>query len=674
MTLLVIVLITATPLVFWFFRRRVKLRGDEKRSERRPTTSNNIGDKINTEVIGVGRSPDRPRLEQIEEEHGKDATGDSKRRQAAEIEAGDSAESQKELDALALQTAESHLRHEASGANLIASDPAVSNEQLPPTNSGHPTSSQTSLEHETPTADIGISGIRHQYSSEGPTVSAPTAPAAPAPPDNNLQTEHTVLEREVAQDSTQPAENELPQPNLVAKQAQPPQRAEVSADEDTERAPVRYRPPSQNAPRQATAERADQQAERAAPTEATREIRVRLRFDRFGFCEIGLLPERKSELDNEVEVRSSGICLQLVAQEDWYEDLQFENIGDRLRQGLELKGNLADHQRARWLLSGRDIYVLASHPRASYFVSTNRLVLGRTHVVLCVVELLQQVEAILKDAECQGYTRLDESHGVPSGWVGLRGVSPTKAIPLDLGSDKFYAIKPAPDIEIELEGGVCLRNSVWLAGYPPRIRLFGRPNGAEQVLIDGKQANRTAEGFLLVGGYDLPGQHSVYCEGLSCSCSYSIEEAPDSWQAWPAYHFAQADICGPLVQLTPEGTGRRIFSVPMSNPLLLGAEPGQIFQCSSRSVARWKGFVPFDVVWALPAQPLQCDKKTARILQFSDAAVAPYKRSRRPGLAWVNAILDASRKGLRIENGSPESAVRWKDYKIAARSIWRAAR
>jgi hypothetical protein len=612
-------------------------------------------------------------LEQIEEEHGQDTTEEPKRRQAAAIEAADSAESQK-LDVLALQLAESHLLHEASGAKLIASDTAASNEQLPPTNSGHvlsPTSGQTSLEHETPTADVRISGIHHQYSCAEPTVSTPTATAAI---DNNLQSEQTVfLEREVVQDSTQPAENELPQANLVVEEAQP-QRAKVSADEDTERAPVRYRPPSQNPPRQATAERANQRAERAAPSEATREIRVRLRFDRFSFCEIRLLPQRTSELDNEVEVKSSGICLQLVAQEDWYEDLQLENIGDLLRQGLELKGNLADHERARWLLSGRDIYVLASHPRASYFVSTNRLVLGRTHVVLCVVELLQQVEAILNEAGCQDYTKLDESHGVPAGWVGLRSVSPTRAIALDVGIDQFYALKPAPDIEIELEGGVCLRNSVWLAGYPPQIKLFGQANGAEKVLIDGKQADRTAEGFLVVEGYNLPGQHSVYCEGLSCSCSYSIEEAPDSWQAWPAYHFAEADICGPLVQLTPEGMSSRVFSVPMSNPLLLGAEPGQIFQCSSRTVAKWKGLVPFDVVWALPAQPLQCDKKTARILQFAETAVVPRKRSRRPGLAWVNAILDASRKGLRIENGSPESAVRWNDYKKAARTIRRAAR
>jgi hypothetical protein len=294
--------------------------------------------------------------------------------------------------------------------------------------------------------------------------------------------------------------------------------------------------------------------------------------------------------------------------------------------------------------------------------------------VLCGADLLHVVEAILIEAGCEGYTRLDESHGVPSGWVGLRGVTPTKAIALNLGSDPFYAIKPTPDIEIDLEGGICLRNSVWLAGYPPRIKLLGESTGTVRVLIDGKEAQSTAEGFVIVDGYDTSGHHSVYCEGLSCSCSYSIEEPPDSWEEWPAHHFPQADICGPLVQLTPETVSGRLFTGPMSNPLLLGAEPGQIFRCSPRNVALWKGYVPFYVVWALPAQPLQCNKKTARILQFANVPVALSKPGRKPALLWSNAILDASRKGLLIENGSSDSTARWGDYKKIARNIRRASR
>jgi hypothetical protein len=250
---------------------------------------------------------------------------------------------------------------------------------------------------------------------------------------------------------------------------------------------------------------------------------------------------------------------------------------------------------------------------------------------------------------------------------------PKKAIPV-LGSDLFYAIKPVSEIEIEFEGGVCLRNSVWLAGYPPRIMLYGASNEPVKVLIDGRQAQDTTEGSLVADGYDLAGQHSVYCEGLSCSRSYSIAEPPDSWEKWSAYQFGQADICGPLVELQAGGSDGQVITVPMSNPLLLGAEPGQVFSCSSRRVSRWKGFVPFHIVWALPAQPFICDKKTARILQFSDSHVRIAKTQKKLPLVWCSAILDASRKGLQIENGSPASTASWAEYKKVARNIWRGRR
>jgi hypothetical protein len=447
-----------------------------------------------------------------------------------------------------------------------------------------------------------------------------------------------------------------------------------SVDEDTEKTPQRYRPPPQRPPRQPPARPGNSATERAVSFDLELEIRIHAKFDRFEICELGLLPARKPGMDDEVEVRLGGIPVRLLSQDDWYGGLQLDNIGDRLRQGLELKGVLADHRRARWLLTGRDFYVLASHPRASGFVSTNRLILGRSHVVLCVAGALQAVEAILNEAGCHGFTKLGEANGVPSGWIALRGVTPAIALPLNPGIDPFYAIKPAPDIEIELEDGVWLHSFVWLAGFPPRIQLFGQAPGPVKLLIDGKEARCLEDGSFAVDGFDSPGKHTVYCEGFSCSCSYSIEESPDSWPEWPAHHFGQADICGPLVRFAPEAANRRVVTVPMSNPLLIGAEPGQIFRCSLRSVATWKGFVPFDVVWALPAHPLISDKKTARILQIAKVPLALPKVPARPALGWSIAILDASRKGLRLENSSPEAAVLWRQYRKTARNIWRSAR
>jgi hypothetical protein len=377
-------------------------------------------------------------------------------------------------------------------------------------------------------------------------------------------------------------------------------------------------------------------------------------------------------LNDDVVVKLGTASLQLVAQEDWYQDLSFSETGRYLRDGFELKGVLSDQRRARWLLKGRDVYVLAVHPRANGFVSATRLLLGRSHLVLCVQNLVGEVETVLKEAGCEGYSKLDETHGLPDGWAGFRDVSPAKAIAVETGtSDPFYAIKPASDIEIEFEAGVRLRNSVWLAGYPPKIKLFGQPSAGIKALIDGKEALPAEDGSLVVDGYGLPGSHSVYCGGVSRS--YSIEEPPDSWEAWPAYQFGEAKICGALVQLPPEEAGRPAFTVPMSNPLLIGAEPGQVFRCSARSVAVWRGFVPFDVVWALPAQPPTCNKKTARILQFAYKPLMPRRAGTRP-FVWCSAILDASRKGLRIEGGSAESAERWSEYKKTARNIWRGLR
>ena len=525
---------------------------------------------------------------------------------------------------------------------------------------------ETSLEYNEPTVDIGIARSTVQDSIGEPVVPAAAAPTV----GNGLQAENTLTETEIV-GVVQSPNGELALTGADAAETQAAQQTE-----ETEKAPERYRPPMQKAPQQIQAggRPANQEVKRAAPSEVLLGIRVRLTFDRFGFCKIGLLPERTSGLDNEVATKLGGKPFLLVAQEDWYEDLHPENLGSCLREGAELKAVLADERRMRWLLTGRDLYVLASNARASGFVSTNRLGLGRSHVVLCTAELLEKTETILNDAGCKGYTRLSEEEGIPAGWTGLRGVKPTKALPLEPGSDPFYAIKPAPDIEIDLDGGIRLGGFVWLAGYPPKIKVLGESAVTVRALIDGKEARRSVEGLLTSEGYDLPGNHSVYCEGLSCSHSYSMEEAPDAWERWPAYRFRKGDICGPVVELAPEPRGGGAVSVPMSNPVLLGANPGEIFYCSRRGVARWKGFVPFDVVWALPAQPLRSDKKSANILQFSSAPVVPVKVQTKAAVEWSVAILDASRKGLKIANGTPESAVSWRDYKKTARSIWRAAR
>jgi hypothetical protein len=661
MIIIVLGSVVLSASLFWLLWRRRRLRGEKKYLDRPPVASGSPVEK-STGTLEIERATARPAAGGPlggEEESGKDLELPENGR-PSEASAAAAPE---------FQSTESHLLDKTDGAEAITGSQAEAEEELSPASSGPGPLlrfAETSLQHDGLAAHTGVAGITVEESPEEPEDSADPTPAG----GYGLPAEYAVPETAVVSVVEFPA-SESTAAGAVIEEIQAAQETE-----ETEKAPQRYRPPVQKPPRQSqTSTRPEnEKVKEATPSEVSLGILVRLIFDRLGLCDIALLPERTSGLDNEVALKFRAMSLLLVAQDDWYEDLHLGNIGSHLREGVELKAVLADERPARWLLTGRDLYVLARHPRASGFVSTNRLALGRSHVVLCAEELLLQVEAILKEAGCEGYTKLAETDGIPSGWVGLRGVTPAKAIGLDLGSDPFYAIKPAPDIEINLDGGICLRGSVWLSGYPPEIKLFGESGGAVKVLIDGKEAKRTADDMLIVDGYDVPGQHTVYCEGLSCSRTYSIEEGPDSWQRWPAYQFGQADVCGPLVQPAPDAAGSRAVTVPMSNPVLLGAQPGEIFYCSRRGVARWKGFVPFEVVWALPAHPLRCDKKSATILQFANAPVVPAKTRTKRGLDWSIAILDASRKGLRVENGSPDSAARWREYKKMARNIWRAGR
>lgn len=458
-----------------------------------------------------------------------------------------------------------------------------------------------------------------------------------------------------------------------AETAEPPVPPGRVSDADDEVAPSVYRPPLQGRPRHTSLR--SECSERSTRSSAVLEIRVRMTLDRHGYCRISLLPERRQGMDDQITVNVGPLRLELDAQEAWYSDIYFDDIGERLRRGIRCGGLLTSGQRVEWQLSrGRKIYVLAGYPSAaSGFISVPRLALGRAHAVLCCNDVLEQAEAILKQAGCSGYTKLDSSHGVPDGWAGFRDVLPESALALGPGTDPFYALKPAPDIEISLEGGLLFHDAVWLAGYPPQIKITGQTTGALRVLIDGQEA-RAADGCYAAAGFDALGRHLVECEGLSCSRAYSIDEPAESWERWEAYAFSGSSVCGPLVTPGPETPRGRIFTVPTSNPLLLGAEPGQIFRCSHRIGATWQGFVPFEVVWALPAQPLMCDKTTARILFYSSAPTAAVKRNASLALSWCTAILDACRKGLCIESGFPDSAARWIEYKKAARNIWRSIR
>ena len=643
---------------YWLYRQRTKPRASRQALKPPPTA--NV-------LIAIEQSKiESPHLEVLQ----SDAHGDA---EATRRRASDEAENVIELQRSPLEKEEigSDISNALNGVEAPASD------QLHLVEPAFQTELTFAISGESPFTDKQVGTETSQpdshtvHSAESTANSSMTATVEITNNSRTVLAEAGSGEPEL---TTASSIHVFEEPNREPMEESAAQQFLKSPENEAGRPAQRYRPPTQKSPRTASTRTRSEEPNGKRSSESALDIFVHLTFDRSSFCTIGFLPKLAPELGEEVDAMSGKEAWRLLAQEDWYQDIQPEDMGDRLRYGIELRAMSADQRPVRWQLKGRDFCVLAGHPRASGYLSTPRLLLGRTDVVLCINEMASEVESVLAAAGCEGYTKIGESLGVPAGWVGFRGVLPTKALSLDSEVDQLYALKPAPDIEIDFEGGIRLRNSIWLAGYPPQIKLYGQTNSAGRILIDGKEAEGSAEGSLIADGYDQVGDHSVYCEGQSRSRTYSVEAPPDSWDRWTSYRFERASVCGPLVQLESKGVVSKPITIPMSNPVLVGSEPGQIFQCSARSVGRWRGFVPFDVVWALPAQPFTSDKRTARIIQFADKPIAPVNLETKRAVSWCNAILDASRKGLRIESDYSDSSVRWREYRNAARKLQRTRR
>ncbi len=467
----------------------------------------------------------------------------------------------------------------------------------------------------------------------------------------------------------------------------------------TPKAPRLYRPTA----RAPTAQRA------SAPPSAEREARdraipieVRLVFEKAGFCRVSLLPRRAAGMPVEFAVVGSGSPPELLAlQDEWYQDVVLPDIGRLLMEGIEWAGALPNGGAGRLSLSGRGVYVLARHGELNGFVSTPRLVLGEDHVVLCVTERLPEVRAAIALTESPEPDLLNSDSGIPAGWVGLRGVRPRRPVAPNPDGDILDALRPLPDVEIALNGGIRIDRQTWLKGFPPVIQPLGDTSTIGAVLIDGQEARRSLEGGYVVPGWDSPGEHTVWC--TSSSRTYAIRSGAEEWEPWDAYAWSLGEpsangtqsrpaICGVLVR--PPRVARpdsRPTTVAASNPILIGARPGEIELCRPRADVRAElcvGFPWFEPIWAIPADALHCDKRTARVLLIGPpTAVArgenePRTRSAGPRRrapvwrthAWCAAILAAGTKGLRTEPSRVEIADLWKTYKRYAKALRRGWR
>jgi hypothetical protein len=435
------------------------------------------------------------------------------------------------------------------------------------------------------------------------------------------------------------------------------------------------------------------------------EIELRVLFERGGYCKVSLLPRRPEGLPEECTLSTNTGSIDIIALDDeWYQDVAPDGLGGLLRTGIVWTENSTGQE---WLLSGREIFILGTGTIHRGFVSCPRMVLGREHAVLCTTSTLHAVEEVLREAGCESWKQLREDDGAPHGWVILsdvdnggrvRGLVPQRPVPAADAADILNALRPHPEIEIALEGGVSLGYSSWLAGYPPAIRVYGDPEHTQRVLIDRQEAVVSDQGSHTAPGWDEPGTHQVWCN--IASKAYSLVRLERSWKTWAAYSFPSPPspddsgagnriaICGPLVRAFADAEAfgedahqREIIRVLPSNPILLGAIPGQVFEFVPRLDVRGALCMAspwFSPVWALPANPLVCDKHATRILLVvmrpCNAATGPHPKNPGAFYRWCKLILDAGRKGLAVEPSTSAAVELWREYKRQARELWRRTR
>jgi hypothetical protein len=257
--------------------------------------------------------------------------------------------------------------------------------------------------------EAALKDVEPQVAVQALTAAPDNASPQETVPLAQISADVLVLEPKSTTPAVAESGDERPRDEAILKTADDDLRQDIAQrPEEIARELPRYRPPVQKTPQPAREKARTVSEDRAASsTSSTIElgIRVHLTFDRIGISSIGLLPERTAGLDSEVPVKLGGKPFLLLGQDDWYEDLYPEDAGVYLRNGVELKAVLAGERRVRWLLSGRDLYVLASSKLARGFVSTNRLALGRSHVVLCAAELLEKTEALLVSDRTSWQTR-----------------------------------------------------------------------------------------------------------------------------------------------------------------------------------------------------------------------------------------------------------------------------
>lgn len=463
-------------------------------------------------------------------------------------------------------------------------------------------------------------------------------------------------------------------------------------------------PPQEKAPRQFRPAPRVQERNRSKPRDSEKEprtagdraaaISVRLRFEKGGYSKVSLLARRSPDYPAQLDVEGTGNPGRLFAlQDNWFQDFISPGAGELLLRGAEWVAHLPGKQKARWTLSGREIYVLGKHEELNGYVSTNRLVIGEQHVVLCTEDRIQDVRSAI---DLAGGSLADplRGKGLPDGWAAFSNVVPTKPVAASSTGEILDALRPAPEVELAFVGGIRIGRQLWLEHYPPRIRLRGDRASAGVVRIDGIEAAVDSSGSYVADAWEALGDHTV--SWAAGTRTYTISRGAEEWAPWNAYVWPSTEdeqkvaafrpaLCGALVRPPPAAMpGSQPVLVPASNSLLLGRNAGEVAFCRERSdlgAAPSIGFPSFEPVWAVPQDALRSDKRSMHVLRIGKGAQAPVFTTHHQSMTsrgatrqlaiWRDAILNAGRKGLTTEPSDVEAKVLWREYQAAAKALRR---
>jgi len=438
-------------------------------------------------------------------------------------------------------------------------------------------------------------------------------------------------------------------------------------------------------PTQKNGTKSERKSDPTPRTNSSLPIRLQLVFGSGGSVKkLVLIPHRLEEMPSSVEVTTvTGDRLQLSeSSSDSYESFAVSAFHNPLSEGVVFQTR-GDTQTWRWELSRREIYVLAAGDAfgLSGFVTRHRdqrLWLNTRHLVLAKESFRDQVMGALNDAGCGSPEICDSATpGVPSGWILIRDVIPTRAVPMREEHNILNILCPGHEIEPQFTGGIRLERSVWLVGFPPRIRFAGELENGFRVLIDDQPAALADDGAFVSPGWDEEGEHRLwFCDRAQ---TYALRTMKEEWDTWPAHKCGLgASICGASICRVDDVRWRQ-FCIPAANPVLIGARPGEVFRCRIPGGAHsdWVvTTVPFTPVWALPSGRLSKKNPAAviELVEFREPLnqiEGPLQKLKVTSALrkWVFTVRNARRNRFMLAVHGDETRALWRRYGDVAKRL-----